>query len=461
MSDIFYQPEGVWFGDCMPLFHDGTYYLFHQRDTRRPGPFGEPFGWALATTTDFVTYQDHGEVLLRGGDDDQDQFIFAGSVMRAGEEFLAFYTGFNRDYSAQGRAAQVLMVARSHDLLTWEKTGRTLVLPQEGYDPDDWRDPFVLWDEDSGQHVMILGARKAGPKSRTTGSTVWFTSTDLVDWQFRGDFWNPGLFTMHEMPDLFRMHGDWYLLTTEYSSESKTVYRVGSSLDGPWLKPADDAFDGRAYYAARSAGDDQRRFLFGWVATKEHQDDSQPWEWGGTLLVHEVLRRADGSLGVKPPDGVRLAFGSPESPIDGVVRLSSIDGLGVLDLGDVASEAYRAVIDFRVVQAPSSIGLRFAEDASSGESYCFRTSLDTARLTFDRRPSFPWPRYDNRGLERPVRLEPDRTHRAELLVDGSIACLYLDDVALSARVYDRAGTGLAIDVEGGEIEVLAVTVQQR
>ena len=32
-----------------------------ERDTRNPGPFGEPFGWALATTKDFVDYKDYGE----------------------------------------------------------------------------------------------------------------------------------------------------------------------------------------------------------------------------------------------------------------------------------------------------------------------------------------------------------------------------------------------------------------
>ena len=83
MPDVHYQHPGTWFGDCMPLYARGAFQLFHQRDTRRPGPFGEPFGWALARTTDFVTYEDLGEVLLRGADDEQDQFIFAGSVFEA------------------------------------------------------------------------------------------------------------------------------------------------------------------------------------------------------------------------------------------------------------------------------------------------------------------------------------------------------------------------------------------
>lgn len=50
------------------------FFLFHQRDNRNPEPFGEPFGWDLATTKDFVDYHDCGVAVPRGGDDEQDQF---------------------------------------------------------------------------------------------------------------------------------------------------------------------------------------------------------------------------------------------------------------------------------------------------------------------------------------------------------------------------------------------------
>ena len=43
MHKVYYQPEGIWVGDIMPYGEDGTFYLYHQRDTRNPEPFGEPF----------------------------------------------------------------------------------------------------------------------------------------------------------------------------------------------------------------------------------------------------------------------------------------------------------------------------------------------------------------------------------------------------------------------------------
>lgn len=33
---LFYEPQGAYFGDCMPFYHDGKFYVFHQRDKRDP-----------------------------------------------------------------------------------------------------------------------------------------------------------------------------------------------------------------------------------------------------------------------------------------------------------------------------------------------------------------------------------------------------------------------------------------
>ena len=122
MQKLYYQFPETWFGDCMPFGHGDKFYLYHQRDTRKPGPFGEPFGWDLATTSDFVHYEDCGVAIPRGTDEEQDQFIFAGSVFEAEGQYHIFYTGYNRDYPALGKPSQVLMHAYSDDLVTWHKT---------------------------------------------------------------------------------------------------------------------------------------------------------------------------------------------------------------------------------------------------------------------------------------------------------------------------------------------------
>ena len=88
MQKLYYQFPETWFGDCMPFGHGDKFYLYHQRDTRKPGPFGEPFGWDLATTSDFVHYEDCGVAIPRGTDEEQDQFIFAGSVLKQRDSII-------------------------------------------------------------------------------------------------------------------------------------------------------------------------------------------------------------------------------------------------------------------------------------------------------------------------------------------------------------------------------------
>jgi beta-fructofuranosidase len=453
MHQLYYQPKGYWFGDCMPFHHDGKFYLYHQRDTRIPGPFGEPFGWALARTTDFVKYEDLGESLERGGDEAQDQYIFAGSLFEARGVFYALYTGFNRDYPKQGRASQVLMIANSTDLIHWNKTSEKLVIPQPGYDPMDWRDPYVFWNEDAGEYVMILGARKLDGKKIRTGRTVYFTSTDLKQWDFKGDFWAPNLFCMHEMPDIFKMGAYWYLLTTEYSDKGKTIYRMSKTLAGPWVAPLDDAFDGRAYYAARSYSDGEKRYLFGWVPTKENDNDLSNWQWGGTLVVHEVYQRADGTLGVKIPDGVSHAFLKTEALLQTAITLSAADACAETYLARNTGDLFKFEATVEFSAATRAFGIRLFEDEATGDAYEFILQVGERRLIFDRTPNLPWYRYMNKGLERPIQLEANRKYTIQVIADDTIATIYVDGVALNTRMYAKAGQALALYVVDGTLKI--------
>ena len=58
---------------------------------------------------------------------------------------------------------------------------------------------------------------------------------------------------------------------------------MSKSLEGPWIAPKDDAFDGRSYYAGRTFELNGQRILFGWVATKDQDDDDNNFIWAGTF----------------------------------------------------------------------------------------------------------------------------------------------------------------------------------
>ena len=102
---------------------------------------------------------------------------------------------------------------------------------------------------------------------------------------------------MFEMPEILRWETGGILYSQNTVRVIKIHYRRSKNLYGPWEAPFDDAFDGRAYYAGRTAFDGERRVLFGWVPTRIDNDDKNAYLWGGTFVPHEVFQKEDGHLG--------------------------------------------------------------------------------------------------------------------------------------------------------------------
>ena len=209
--------------------------------------------------------------------------------------------------------------------------------------------------------------RKRRPCKQQTGRTVKFTSKDLKNWKFEGDFWAPGLFTMHEMPDLFQIGDWWYHIIFEYSDGNKMAYRMSKSLDGPRIAPADDAFDGRAYYAGRTFCLNGQRILFGWVPVKEDCDDRGNFEWAGTFVAHEVYQREDGTLGIRILDTVWNAFEEGEKAEDMVIDTPHARQEQIL-FNDT-TDLFRFEADVEFSESTRSFGLRFYENKETGQSY--------------------------------------------------------------------------------------------
>ena len=449
---IYYQPKDVWVGDIMPYAKDGQFYIYHQRVKRINGPITDPFGWSLATTKDFVHYQDYGEVLKRGSDQDWDQFIYAGSIFEAKGSIHAFYTGFNKEFLKEKKTSQILLHATSKDFVHWTKSKNALKLePQPGYDNRNWRDPSVIWDESKKEYLLILGARKGQDKHKLTGRLVKYTSKDLENWQFEGDFWAPNLYTMFEMPQLFKMGDWWYLVYSEYSIKNKVLYRMSKSLAGPWLKPKDEAFDGRAYYAARTAFDGKRRVLFGWVPTKSDLNDMNNYEWGGTFVPQEIYQRSDMTLGVRPIAEICAAFANKQKIAP--QELQTTDTLQERELIKNTGEHFYFHAKIKFSSSVSDFSVRLYQNSATDESYEFRFNLDENCLTLDKNPCYRWYQMMNKGLSRPISLEAGKEYDLKIIVDDNILTIYLDGTALNARVYHKFGHGLSMTVTNGALHV--------
>jgi beta-fructofuranosidase len=455
MKRLFYKPDDGWFGDAQPFEKDGKLYLFYLKDTKNPKPMVEPFGWDLVITDDFLHFENKGTVIPHGRDDEQDQFIFSGSVIQDGDGlFQAFYAAHNWDFPKSGKPQEVIMQSQSKDLLTWEKTNLAIHAPA-GYDRDDWRDPFVFWDEQGRRYLMLLAARKIQGKRLLNGCNVYYESSDLRNWVFKGPFYEPNTYVWHEVPDLFQMGEWWYLIFSEVGSKSKMVYRMSKSMMGPWIIPDDDAFDGKAYYAARTSTHKGRRYLFGWVHQRPNNEDQDGWLWAGHLLVQEVIQRSNGTLGIKAPDTVLNAFKN-KVQLD-PIRLSSDYACAESTIEKHTGDLFCFQADCNFSSGTYSFMIKLYEDNESGEGYQFKFYIPDNRLCFERVPNHGYNQI-MMSLERPIVLAADQDYKIRLIVDDTIVVLYVNDVALTARMYRHPGESLTAAVINGSLRMTNISI---
>ncbi|WP_086151563.1 GH32 C-terminal domain-containing protein [Cellulosimicrobium sp. KWT-B] len=444
----FYQPNGAWVGDVIPWQEDGVFHLFYLHETRRTPKSGMP--WHRVTTENLVDFHDAGEALASGGPSAPDFNVYTGSIVLDREGIHhAFYTGQNPAHmGADGRPLQVVMHATSHDgMQSWQGRPEETFGATPGYETGDWRDPFVLWDAEAELWRMLITARHDHGPERRRGVIAQCVSRDLTTWEAAAPFWDPRRYIAHECPEVFQWGEWWYLVYSEFSDAFTTRYRMARSLDGPWLVPEHDTLDGRAYYAAKSAERDGRRFFFGWIASREGGTDDGAWQWAGTMSVLEAEQRGDGTLTFHPTQEQRDTYVDPVEVVAAGTMLTAPDGHASVLSPEDAPNAFRLTARFDVGAGTRELGLLLRASVDGDEGYVLRLEPHRQRLVLDR-----WPRQQTGTeqwqisgdvpfaveLERPCTIEPGE-HELEVIVDGDLCVATVDDATvLSTRLYDRA-----------------------
>ena len=457
---IFYKSETGVTADVIPFFDQGKFHLFYLHDYRDHAKHGEGTPWFHLSSEDLVAYEELGEAIPRGTKDDQDLYIFTGSVFKDNGTYHIFYTGHNPHFKKNGQAEQAVMHATSDDLVNWKKIPEdTFFAPADDYEIHDWRDPFVFKNETTGEYWMLLAARRKDGGSVRRGCTALCVSKDLRKWEVRPPLWEPYYHYTHECPDLFKIGSWWYLIYSEFSDKRMTRYRMAKDLKGPWLAPKDDQFDGRSYYAAKSASDGHKRVLFGWVPTKNGNTDAGSWQWGGNLVAHEIYRRPNGELGerlLKPLrkhlSGKVLYFGEK------IV----VDGLGRCHISGIDAklpETYMISADVILDRHTNRAGISLRRDNVKDEGYVYMLDASRQRLAFDRFPNIPWNLENFQGVSRHVNIKPMRKYHIDVIVEGDVCVAYVNNsIALSSRMHQNAGSPLALFSIDGKTTFKNVTV---
>ena len=244
---------------------------------------------------------------------------------------------------------------------------------------------------------------------------------------------------------------------------------MSRELAGPWLAPANDTFDGRAYYAAKTASDGRQRFCFGWLPTRTDERDDGAWNWGDQVVVHQLTQEPDGHLSVRMPQTVAQAFG-PAVPLqaesafgpwrveDDVITGGDVGQASVLLLGDLPT-TYLVEAECTIGAGTASAGLLLRADGALDHYYALCLEPGAQRIVWDR-----WPRPGDQAfmIERPLAIGASEPVRLRLLVDGTCVVAYADEkVALSCRMYDHPAGEVGLFVHEGQAQFRQVSVRVR
>lgn len=461
MNKIFYRPKQSWVGDLIPFTEQNQFYLFFLNDARKTDVIADKTTWNLITTDDFINIEDKGVILPIGNMEQPDRCCYTGSVLKdpAGKYHM-FYTAQNPENPAfckDGKPLQYIIHATSADLIHWEKHyDQRFSADGAIYEPFDWRDPYVFYNDAEHLYNMLLAARNHPSSFRRGGCTVICRSDDLIHWRIGEAFFDPEMYLTHECPDLFKMGDWWYLVYSTFSDKFVTHYRMSKSLKGPWLSPQIDTFDARGLYAAKTAANPKGRFVFGWIPTKQNGNDFSPWQWGGNMAVHQLVQQQDGTLAVKIPDSIYAIFAHSIAPKtissfgEVVEREKSITVHAPEKMSysifDNLPEQCLIEAEIRFSEGILSFGIDLHLGNTLDDGYFYRFEPFYNRLVFDM-----WPRCNQRiqqhqlagdqqflvAFERPIDFTKLDKIFIKLIVDGDIGILYVNDTtALSTRTYN-------------------------
>jgi len=451
-----FKPADGYVGDVIPFYCNGEYHAFYLK--RREG---HDLVWAHAFSVDLVHWEELPMAIEAGGPEEPDaEGCWTGSVIESEGIFHIFYTGHNS--GLRKYPPQTICHATSPDLIRWKKDASNPIMVPDPtwYEDDDWRDPFVFWNEEEECYWMLITARLKDQSTPRRGCIALAKSKDLQHWKIYPPLWTPYSVYAPECPDLFRIDGRWYLIF----SNVETRYRSAEGLKGPWLRYSIESFDSERFYAAKTLSDGQRRFLLGWIPSQEGERDEGRWEWGGHMaLPREIVKLPDGSLGVRCPEEIVKAFQKPiirpilpneyeigtgSWSIEHEGFLGSIkEGFAFIKFLQTPDDYFlEATITLDSLTTSAGFMFRMSSSLENGYTLALEPFAHRAAFRYWRRWGDPQPH-----VERPLGIQPGHSVNCKVVVQGTIfEAFFNDQIAMSARMYNQRKGQLCLFVQDGQ-----------
>lgn len=369
-----FSPKTSWMNDPNGMvYHNGIYHLFFQYHP--DSTIWGPMHWGHATSRDLVHWEEQPIALYP----DSLGTIFSGSAVvdkdnTAGfgnNALVAIFTHHNPDIAREktGLPQYQSLAFSTDEGKTWTKYDGNPVLSNPGI--RDFRDPKVMWHEESGRWIMTLATKQ---------TITFYASADLKDWTRLSEF-GEGIGAhggVWECPDLisFTKEGKkvWVLIVNlnpgAPNGGSGGQYFIGD-FDGKTFRPYDTDTRwldfGRDNYAGITwSNTEDRRIFIGWMNNWEYANVVPTAAWrGATTLPRElsVEKIKDKWYLVSQPVAELSAI---TTPIKNVPAVNSSDSVSL-----------KAVVE----SLPQTYRLDFSHPANQDFSVTLKNAIDE-RVTF-------------------------------------------------------------------------------
>ncbi|HTE23968.1 glycoside hydrolase family 32 protein [Flavitalea sp.] len=353
-----FSPKKFWMNDPNGMvYYNGTYHLFFQHYPEKT--VWGPMHWGHATSKDMILWVEQPIALYP----DSLGWIFSGSAVidfnntsgfgkNGKPPMVAIFTHHNDPLEKlKQNNHQYQSIAYSLDEgKTWTKYAGNPVLKSPGI--PDFRDPKVMWYEESKNWIMTLAVKDR---------IQFYSSPDLKKWTMLSEFGEK--FGAHggvwECPDLFQLSYEngkkWVLLVSINpggpNSGSVTQYFTGE-FDGRVFNPTDTLTrwmdvgpDNYAGVTFSNTGN--RRILMGWMSNWDYANEVPTREWRSAMTIPRELGLTNISgkpiLTSKPVDETKVLLGkqfkAPSIKINGTYDLGSKAGSNLKGLYQLYFEA--------------------------------------------------------------------------------------------------------------------------
>ena len=275
-----------YFGDCMPMVHDGIFHLFYLYDRRRHGSKNNIGGhqWAHISSTDLVNWTRHPMAIAI--ENNMEASFRTGSIIFYRGKFYAFNVPVNSD-----RSPNMVTYSVSEDGIHFQKSGKGFYL-DEKYDNVGLRDPHVFLDDDGKLHMM-LSTKLRSADGHHRGCVLHFRGEDVDTWVMdEKPFFEIDLNEFPECTDYFKWNGRYYFT---YCIHSVCHYMFSDKPFSDFVSHPEQILGANGFVVPKTAEFKGRRIAaaFSWIPY---------FSYAGEPVFLEVLQGEDGRLDFRIPD---------------------------------------------------------------------------------------------------------------------------------------------------------------